>query len=148
MVREEGVLTLWRGCTPTVVRAMSINFGMLASYDEIKERAEHFTGDPESTLTKCLASAMAGVISAVVSLPPDNIKTKIMKMKKLPDGTMPYSGFIDCLTKSVKREGFFALWVGVGTYIIRVGPHAIITLLTNDYLNSSWKKKMVREGYS
>lgn len=42
---------------------------------------------------------MAGVISAVVSLPPDNIKTKIMKMKKLPDGTLPYSGFVDCLTK-------------------------------------------------
>lgn len=34
-----GLFTLWRGCTPTVVRAMSINFGMLASYDEIKERA-------------------------------------------------------------------------------------------------------------
>jgi len=79
MVKEEGVLALWKGCTPTVIRAMSINFGMLSSYDEIKERASKMTGNSESVPTKILASAMAGVIAAIVSLPPDNIKTKIMK---------------------------------------------------------------------
>jgi solute carrier family 25 oxoglutarate transporter 11 len=29
IVREEGVLGLWKGCAPTVVRAMSLNLGML-----------------------------------------------------------------------------------------------------------------------
>lgn len=142
MVREEGLLTLWRGCTPTVVRAMSINFGMLSSYDEIKERAEKITGNPESIPTKCLASAMAGVVAATVSLPPDNIKTKIMKMKPDSDGKLPYKGFVDCMAKSVKREGFFALWVGLPTYIARVGPHSIVCLLCNDFLNTWWKKKL------
>ena len=31
-------MTLWRGASPTVVRAMVLNFGMLAPFDEVKER--------------------------------------------------------------------------------------------------------------
>ena len=34
---EEGVGTLWRGCTPTVQRAMIITASQLAVYDQIKE---------------------------------------------------------------------------------------------------------------
>jgi len=33
IVREEGVLALWRGCGPTVLRACCMNFGMMSSYD-------------------------------------------------------------------------------------------------------------------
>lgn len=54
MVKEEGILTLWRGCGPTLIRAMSMNFGMLASYDEIKERAAAFTGVPDATSTRVM----------------------------------------------------------------------------------------------
>ena len=33
IAKEEGVAALWIGCGPTVVRAMSINLGMLGPYD-------------------------------------------------------------------------------------------------------------------
>lgn len=36
--KEEGFFALWRGATPTVIRAMALNLAMLASYDEVKER--------------------------------------------------------------------------------------------------------------
>lgn len=45
------------------------------------------------------ASALAGVVAATVSLPPDNIKTKIMKMKPDANGQLPYKGFVDCMMK-------------------------------------------------
>ena len=34
IMKEEGVLALWKGAGPTVVRAMALNMGMLASYDQ------------------------------------------------------------------------------------------------------------------
>ncbi|CAO2161500.1 unnamed protein product [Urochloa humidicola] len=37
IVADEGVLSLWKGAGPTVVRAMSLNMGMLASYDQSVE---------------------------------------------------------------------------------------------------------------
>jgi len=57
-------------------------------------------------------------------------------MKADKEGKLPYKGFFNCLTKSVAREGISGLWVGLPTYIFRVGPHAIITLLVQDFLHS------------
>lgn len=39
IVNEEGILRLWRGAGPTVVRAMAVNVAMLATYDHAKEVA-------------------------------------------------------------------------------------------------------------
>ena len=38
IVKEEGILGLWRGCTPTVIRAMALNFGMLTFFGLSKEK--------------------------------------------------------------------------------------------------------------
>jgi hypothetical protein len=38
IVREEGVAGLFRGAGPTVVRAMALNMGMLASNDQVHTR--------------------------------------------------------------------------------------------------------------
>ena len=40
IVKEEGVSGLFRGATPTVVRAMALNMGMLASNEQAKEMLE------------------------------------------------------------------------------------------------------------
>jgi solute carrier family 25 oxoglutarate transporter 11 len=37
MVREEGLLTLWRGAVPTMGRAMVVNAAQLASYSQAKQ---------------------------------------------------------------------------------------------------------------
>ena len=36
VVREEGVLALWRGCSPTVTRAMIVTASQMAVYDKSK----------------------------------------------------------------------------------------------------------------
>lgn len=52
-----------------------------------------------------IAATFSGFLAAFCSLPFDNAKTKMQKMVKNPDGTMPYSGVLDCMKKSAKNEG-------------------------------------------
>lgn len=76
ITREEGILSCWKGATPTVVRAMSLNLGMLVSYDESKERLEKYLGKRPNTIW-ILSSFISGGIAATMSLPFDNVKTKL-----------------------------------------------------------------------
>ena len=78
------------------------------------------------------ASAFSGVSVSLISLPFDNVKTKFMRMKKNKDGTLPYTGFLDCFAKSIRNEGFGGLWAGLSTYYMRIAPHAMITVLLQD----------------
>ena len=80
------------------------------------------------------ASMLSACITSTASLPFDNVKTKLQKMMRFPDGTLPYNGFIDCVGKTVAREGVTGLWAGLPTYYFRVGPHTIITLLASESL--------------
>mmetsp|Transcript_17526 Transcript_17526/g.15373 ORF Transcript_17526/g.15373 Transcript_17526/m.15373 type:complete len:151 (-) Transcript_17526:184-636(-) len=140
IVKEEGLLTLWRGSVPTIGRAMAMNLGQLFPYDEIKERLNKKTGTKDTLSTRLIASAVAGFSAAFCSLPFDNIKTKLQKMNKLPDGSDPYSGFLDCFKKSVQKGGIKGLWIGFfPTFYVRVAPHAMITLLTQDFLTKTYK---------
>jgi len=114
--------------------------GMLTTYDEIKEQIEKYTGTPNSLPTRIGASVCSGVVCAFLSLPPDNVKTKLMRMKVNPEtGLLPYKGIIDCTMKTVGREGITGLWVGYPTYCMRVCPHAAVSLLVIDFLHSVWK---------
>lgn len=136
IVSEEGVTALWNGATPTIMRAMALNMAQLVTYDEAKEELTHRWGKGNEKLVMFSASMISAVTSSTASLPFDNIKTKLQKMKRLPDGTLPYTGFLDCVKKTVANEGVMAFWTGLPTYYFRVGPHGIITLLTAEFLRS------------
>lgn len=142
---EEGVLALWRGAIPTIIRAMSLNFGMLGPYDEVKERLDKYTGVKDATSTRLIASAVAGFLASFLSLPFDNAKTKLQKMKKGPDGKFPYNNIFDAMMKTVSREGFTGLWVGFPTYYFRIAPHAMMTLLFQDMFRDYFKG--LRQSY-
>ena len=139
IVKEEGFFSLWKGSTPTIARAMSLTVGQVTSFEEIKQRVIAIRGKND-LVTRVISSSCSGVICSCLSLPFDNLKTKLQKQKALPDGTLPYKGLIDCASKSIAREGITGLWIGLPTFIIRISPHSIISLLVLDYLHSTFGK--------
>ena len=99
--KEEGITGLWKGAAPTMARAIALNIGMMVSFEEAKERLRKLIG--KGKLQLLIASAISGVFTALFSLPFDNMKTKLQKMKQRPDGTYPYKGLGDCLKQTMAR---------------------------------------------
>jgi len=98
IVKEEGISRLWKGAPPTVARAMAANFSMLTTYEEVKERLEKSKFEYRKNIP-LISGIVAGVTAATVSLPFDNMKTKIQKMKAKPGEPYPYKGVFDCFVK-------------------------------------------------
>lgn len=62
---------------------MSVNCSHLVGYTESKEQLMKYSGDKKETMSiRLLASAISGVAVSLCSLPFDNVKTKVLKMKK------------------------------------------------------------------
>lgn len=140
---DEGIKSLWNGCLPTVARAMALNFGQLAFYSESKARLAHYDFEKVFGSKKnaevgrgIAASAVAGFFASFFSLPFDfvssfhpssvnrfsrfvrfglQVKTRLQKQTKGPDGKMPYKGSIDCAIKVAKEEGLMRFYRGFGT---------------------------------
>eukprot|EP00920_Eleutheroschizon_duboscqi_P031658 GHVT01076307.1.p1 GENE.GHVT01076307.1~~GHVT01076307.1.p1 ORF type:complete len:224 (+),score=16.18 GHVT01076307.1:178-849(+) len=125
---------------PTVLRAMTLNMGMLATFDHAKEALKDRLGDGPSCLVS--SAALSGLAAVTLSLPFDFIKTRIQRMKADPvTGKVPYSGVVDCIRKVWRAEGPAVFYSGYPTYYFRIAPHAMITLLVVDALNKQIKSK-------
>jgi len=132
--REEGVLTMWRGVKPTVVRAMILNMAQLAGYSQAKQMLLKSGYFGDNMTAHFVASLISGFFSTLVSIPVDITKTRLQTMKMV-DGKYPYTGTIDCGLKVIKNEGILALWKGFTPYFLRLGPHTILTFVILEQFN-------------
>jgi len=140
IVREDGVMGLFRGGGPTVVRAMALNMGMLASNDQAKEMIEAAGFEKGGSVSVIGGASIAGFFASACSLPFDFIKTRLQKMTPNPDGSMPYKGPIDCAMQTLRNEGPLTFYTGFSTYIVRIAPHVVFTLVFMDALPKLQKK--------
>ncbi|XP_074320752.1 mitochondrial dicarboxylate/tricarboxylate transporter DTC-like [Silene latifolia] len=126
IISDEGFLAMWKGAGPTVVRAMALNMGMLASYDQSVEFFRDTVGLGEAS-TVVGASAVSGFFAAACSLPFDYVKTQIQKMQPDATGKYPYTGSLDCAMKTLKAGGPFKFYTGFPVYCVRIAPHVMMT---------------------
>lgn len=136
VIKESGVSGLWQGMTANILKTVAINIGMLTTYDQLKEEiAREYQRDDH--VTKAVAGLVAGLSTSLLSLPFDNIMVRMMSMVPNKDGSYKYSGFVDCLVKTVQKEGVTGLWVGLPAYYLERGPHILIALLMQDLLHGN-----------
>ncbi|KAI6654058.1 hypothetical protein LOD99_2905 [Oopsacas minuta] len=132
IVREEGVLRLWRGVVPNCQRAGFVALGDLAAYDLAKRSILQYTTFKDDIITHILSSAVAGLTATTLGTPADVIKTRVMNQPTKNGKGIYYKSSIDCLIKSVKSEGIFSLYKGFFPIYARLA--SIVDLL---YTNNS-----------
>jgi len=133
VVMEEGILTLWRGCAPTVQRGMVITAAQLAVYDDAKAKLLYY-GATDGFPVHFTASMIAAAVASLVSNPIDVAKTRLQSMTPGPDGKFPYNGLLDCFLKTVKSEGPLGLYKGLGPTFARQAPLNVTVFLVIEQL--------------
>lgn len=128
MSKKEGVFSLWRGSSPTVMRAMVLNMAQLASYSQAKSVLQRSADMSDGLGLHFTASMISGFISTAVSLPVDLIKTRV----QMDAGQ---SSIRSAVMGVVQKEGILAFWKGFWPYYLRLGPHTVITFILMERFN-------------
>jgi len=138
IMKADGVGGLMAGAGPTATRAMALNFGMLAFNASAKDAlgSAGVTGAPQVFG----ASAIAGFFASFFSLPFDFVKSQMQSQKPGPTGELPYKSSIDCAMKIMAEGGPLRFYAGFPTFYVRIAPHAMITLIAQDFIKKSWTK--------
>jgi len=139
---EEGVLTLWRGCGPTVARAMVVNAAQLSTYSQAKQYILGTGYINDGIFCHFVASMISGLATTAASMPVDIVKTRIQNMKMI-DGKPEYKGALDVLTQVIRSEGVLSLWKGFTPYYARLGPHTVLTFIFLEQMNKAYKQRIL-----
>lgn len=138
MTREEGLFTLWRGCVPTMARAVVVNAAQLSSYSQSKQFLLSLSYFNDNILCHFCASMISGLVTTAASMPVDIAKTRIQNMRTI-DGKPEYRNGLDVLLRVTRQEGFFSLWKGFTPYYARLGPHTVLTFIFLEQMNKYYK---------
>ena len=126
-------LAFWRGNGVNVLKIMPESAVKFAVNDLISKR---ICADPTHHMEaheRFLAGALAGVAAQSFVYPLEIAKTRLAVS---PEGA--YKGLIDCLTSTVRQEGFRALYRGFGTSALGIVPYAGTDLMVFNTLKSRW----------
>jgi hypothetical protein len=110
MYAAQGLSGFYRGVEANIMRACVLNATKMGVYDLSKGYVTEFTGWARKDVrTTFSASFVAGFFMTITVSPFDRIRTNLMNQ---PTDKKIYDGFIDCCTKTIKKDGVTSLWRG------------------------------------
>lgn len=114
IVRTEGISSLYRGLTATVVRQGANSAVRLSSYSALRSSYETYMGAKMGVGATFCAGAIAGTITVYATMPFDVVKTRMQS------ANAQQYGIASCAVNVVRTEGFSRLWAGTGPRLTRL----------------------------
>lgn len=116
VIRDEGVLKLWRGVKPAVIRHIFYSGVRVSLYEFMRDRFIKKDANGQMAVYKCvIAGSSAGVIGQMITSPMDLIKIRFQTdgARQLQGYKPRYRGVYHALVTIVREEGVLKLWRGV-----------------------------------
>ena len=142
IVKEEGLLMLWRGMLPALYRHAIYTGIRMTAYEEIRNELQRTDKNGFPLWKKVVAGMTAGGVGQLVASPTDLIKTQIqMEGKRGLQGKPPrVKGMTDAFQKIVKQGGVAGLWRGCWPNVQRAALVNLGDLSTYDTI----KRKLLK----
>jgi len=128
--RQEGAAGLFRGVGPAIIRTGFGSSVQLPTYFFAKRRLQKHLGMEEGSPLHLASSTVSGFVVCCVMHPPDTVMSRMYNQT----GNL-YNGALDCLYRTVKTEGFFAIYKGFFAHLARILPHTVSPRLVHVWSN-------------
>ncbi|XP_073291198.1 mitochondrial adenine nucleotide transporter ADNT1-like [Primulina huaijiensis] len=154
VLREEGFRALYKGWLPSVIGVVpyvGLNFAVYESLKDwlIKSKAFGLVGEDDElgVATRLACGAAAGTVGQTIAYPLDVIRRRMQMVGwnhassiVIGDGrskvALEYTGMIDAFRKTVRHEGFGALYRGLIPNSVKVVPSIAIAFVTYEQVKA------------
>ncbi|XP_008298508.1 mitochondrial coenzyme A transporter SLC25A42-like [Stegastes partitus] len=139
---KDGLLSLWRGNSATMVRVMPYAAIQFCSHDQYKRLLGSYYGYQGKALPpfpRFLAGSLAGTTAAMLTYPLDMVRARMAVTAK-----EMYSNILHVFARISQEEGVKTLYRGFTPTILGVIPYAGITFFTYETLKKLHAEKTKR----
>ncbi|XP_015430550.1 PREDICTED: solute carrier family 25 member 40 isoform X2 [Dufourea novaeangliae] len=145
--KNEGILSLWSGLSPTLVLAVPATIVYFVSYEQLRlyfkdQYNNKFRRDKISIAAMeqpfwipMLAGAIARVWAATLVSPLELIRTKMQSQK------LSYAEIMQALKTVVRHSGVSGLWMGLSSTLLRDVPFSAIYWLNYETIKQQCRGK-------
>lgn len=126
LIKEEGLLSLWRGNLPNVIRYFpnqALNFAFKDYFKSIFPIYNSKQNFWKFLLVNCLSGGMASALSLFICQPIDMVRIRLSVDNKNNIGNRQFSGSWDCIKKIYKVEGLRGIYRGATISCIGIFPY-------------------------
>ncbi|XP_069821602.1 solute carrier family 25 member 45 isoform X2 [Dendropsophus ebraccatus] len=135
ILKTEGITGLYRGSTALLLRDVP-TIGLYFLTYEVLCKWMTSNGKTPDPWTMLFAGGCAGTVGWAAANPMDVIKSRLQM-----DGiqSVQYRGILDCISKSIRQEGFRVLCKGLTANSIRAFPVNAVTFLSYEKLLETFR---------
>ncbi|KAK7930213.1 hypothetical protein WMY93_006608 [Mugilogobius chulae] len=134
MLKEGGVLSLWRGNGMNVLKIAPETAIKFTAYEQIKSVMHgHNQTRPLRIHERFLAGSLAGALAQTAIYPLEVLKTRLTLRK-----TGQFTGIADCAKQMLLKEGVYAFYKGYVPNLLAIVPYAGIDLAVYETLKFTW----------
>ncbi|CAO2820134.1 mitochondrial succinate-fumarate transporter 1 [Amaranthus tricolor] len=147
-IREEGILGLWAGAAPTVMRNGTNQAAMFTAkytFDKALWKKQEGDGQVLQPWQSMISGFLAGTAGPICTGPFDVVKTRLMAQSK-SGGDVKYTGMIHAIRTIYVEEGLRALWKGLLPRLMRIPPGQAIMWAVADQVTGLYEKRFLQSA--
>ncbi|KAH7510482.1 hypothetical protein FEM48_ZijujUnG0125500 [Ziziphus jujuba var. spinosa] len=148
IIREEGLLGLWAGAAPTVMRNGTNQAAMFTAknaFDVLLWKKHEGDGKVLQPWQSMISGFIAGTAGPVCTGPFDVVKTRLMAQSR-EGGNLKYKGMIHAIRTIYAEEGLLALWKGLLPRLMRIPPGQAIMWAAADQIMGLYERRYLHNA--
>lgn len=124
VAREEGFWSLWKGNGANCIR-IAPNYACKFAFNDFYRDMVRVPGQPLTFNQMMVAGTCAGLTQIVLTYPLELVRTRLSLSTEFSTSANkePYKGIIDCFRRTVRNEGWTALYKGIGPTFLSGAPY-------------------------